>query len=144
LRGTSNPATAQKRLHEGLSNSLTDDERKKFSVQINQVNTPWFLYFLTLDPHPALRKVKCPVLALNCENDLQVPVNENLHEIEAALKNGGNRVHATIRPKSATHPEIASIQLPPSRHHDHYMFHKLNMRTSPFIGYGFHRWMMLR
>ncbi|MCI0525240.1 MAG: hypothetical protein L0Y75_08275 [Acidobacteria bacterium] len=55
------------------------------------MNSPWFRYFLTFDPRPALQKVKCPVLALNGENDLQVAVNENLREIEAALKAGGNK-----------------------------------------------------
>jgi pimeloyl-ACP methyl ester carboxylesterase len=87
-------AAAEKRLREELSKSLTEEEKKKLeqsiAVQIKQVNTPWFRFFLTLDPRPALRKVKCPVLALNGENDLQVPANENLREIEAALKAGGN------------------------------------------------------
>jgi dipeptidyl aminopeptidase/acylaminoacyl peptidase len=38
-----------------------------------------------------LASVKCPVLALNGEKDLQVPVTENLREIEAALKRAGNK-----------------------------------------------------
>jgi pimeloyl-ACP methyl ester carboxylesterase len=51
---------------------------------------PWFRYFLNYDPRPILRKVKCPVLALNGEFDYQVPPKENLPEIEQALKEGGN------------------------------------------------------
>ncbi|HUM89048.1 MAG TPA: alpha/beta hydrolase, partial [Prolixibacteraceae bacterium] len=50
----------------------------------------WMRYFLNYDPRPALRKVTCPVLALNGEKDLQVPPVENLREIEKALKEGGN------------------------------------------------------
>jgi fermentation-respiration switch protein FrsA (DUF1100 family) len=50
----------------------------------------WFKYFLAYDPGPTLAKVKCPVLALNGEKDLQVPPRENLAEIEKALKAGGN------------------------------------------------------
>jgi pimeloyl-ACP methyl ester carboxylesterase len=94
LKEEKDPAAAEKRLREELSKSLTEEEKKKagqtIAVHIKLSNTPWFRYFLTLDPRPALRKVKCPVLALNGENDLQVSANENLREIEAALKAGGN------------------------------------------------------
>jgi uncharacterized protein len=103
LKAEKDLAAAEKRLHEELSKSLTEEERKKFAVQIKQVNTPWFRYFLTLDPRPALRKVKCPVLALNGENDLQVPVNENLREIEAALKAGGNKDASIVRLPKLNH-----------------------------------------
>jgi pimeloyl-ACP methyl ester carboxylesterase len=58
--------------------------------------TPWFRYFLTYDPRPALKQVKCPVLAINGAKDLQVPPKEDLREIAAALKAGGNR-HYTVR-----------------------------------------------
>lgn len=60
-------------------------------AQIKSLNGPWFRYFLTYDPRPTLRKVTCPVLAINGEKDLQVPPKENLPEIEAALKAGGNK-----------------------------------------------------
>ena len=59
-------------------------------AQVTQLNTPWFRYFLTYEPRAALTKVKCPVLAINGEHDLQVPPKQNLPEIEAALKEGGN------------------------------------------------------
>jgi fermentation-respiration switch protein FrsA (DUF1100 family) len=42
------------------------------------------------DPRPALKKVKCPVLAINGEKDLQVPPKENLKAIRTALKEGEN------------------------------------------------------
>jgi len=42
------------------------------------------------DPRPALRRVKCPVLALNGDRDQQVPPDPNLSEIERALRDGGN------------------------------------------------------
>jgi hypothetical protein len=47
--------------------------------------------------------VKCPVLALNGENDLQVPADENLREIDAALKVGGNTDVAIIRLPKLNH-----------------------------------------
>ncbi len=77
---------------------MTEDEKKKIGdpdVYINQqlkaLTSPWFKYFLTYNPFPTLEKVKCPVLAINGEKDLQVPPKENLSAIEMALKKGGNK-----------------------------------------------------
>ena len=47
-------------------------------------------FFLSYDPAVALKKVKCPLLAVNGEKDLQVPAAENLKAIQNALINGGN------------------------------------------------------
>ncbi len=60
-------------------------------AQSGAVTSPWFRYFLSYDPAPALRKVTCPVLAINGSNDLQVPPKQNLPTITAALKAGGNK-----------------------------------------------------
>jgi fermentation-respiration switch protein FrsA (DUF1100 family) len=65
-------------------------------AQINQIMTPWMLYFLRYDPRPTLLKVKCPVLALNGSKDLQVPPKEDLAEIQKALAKGGNK-KVTVR-----------------------------------------------
>ncbi|HQN93772.1 MAG TPA: alpha/beta hydrolase, partial [Prolixibacteraceae bacterium] len=64
--------------------------KEMIDIQMKQLISPWMRYFLNYDPRPALRKVTCPVLALNGEKDLQVPPVENLREIEKALKEGGN------------------------------------------------------
>ncbi len=58
--------------------------------QIQGLLSPWMRFFLTYDPIPTLMKVKCPVLAINGEKDLQVPPEENLLAIENALKAGSN------------------------------------------------------
>jgi len=58
--------------------------------QIHAMSSPWFRFFLEYDPLPALRKVKCPVLALDGEKDLQVPAGENLPELKKAFEEGGN------------------------------------------------------
>jgi pimeloyl-ACP methyl ester carboxylesterase len=60
------------------------------NAQIAQVTSPWFKYFLAYDPRPTLKKVRCPVLVINGEKDLQVPPKQNLPEIEAALREGEN------------------------------------------------------
>ena len=58
--------------------------------QVKAMATPWMHYFISYDPAPVLRKVQCPVLALNGEKDLQVPPSENLEAIEKHLEEGGN------------------------------------------------------
>lgn len=58
-------------------------------AQAEQTATPWFRYFLSYDPRPALRKVDVPILALYGSNDLQVPPDQNLPQLESALATGG-------------------------------------------------------
>jgi len=65
-------------------------------AQVDQMTTPWMLFFFKYDPAPTLEKVSCPVLAVNGSKDLQVPPKENLEAIEKALKKGGNKKVAAI------------------------------------------------
>lgn len=52
--------------------------------------TPWLRRFLQLDPRAYLDRVRCPVLALIGEKDLQVPPTENLAAIARSLAKGAN------------------------------------------------------
>lgn len=54
-------------------------------ASITHLRSPWMTTFLTLDPADALRRVRCPVLALNGSLDRQVPASQNLPAITAAL-----------------------------------------------------------
>lgn len=65
-------------------------------AQADSFSSRWFQYFLVYDPRPTLMKVHIPVLAINGENDLQVPVKEDLEGIEQALKDGGNRDYKIV------------------------------------------------
>ncbi len=56
----------------------------------------WFRYFISTNPAIFWKKVKCPVLALNGDKDLQVAADENIPAIEKALKSGGNKSVTTI------------------------------------------------
>ena len=60
-------------------------------LQVRQIANPWMQYFIKYNPATALEKVKCPVLAINGEKDLQVPPKENLEAIKNALIKGGNK-----------------------------------------------------
>ena len=72
-------------------------------MQIKQVVSPWMKFFLTYDPIPALKKVKCPVLAINGSKDLQVPPDQNLPPIEQALKAGGNANYKVVKLDGLNH-----------------------------------------
>jgi uncharacterized protein len=71
------------------------DANRQIESQIAVLQAPWCRFFLTYDPRPALARVRCPVLAIIGEKDLQVPPRENLAAIEKALKAAGN-AHARV------------------------------------------------
>ncbi len=59
--------------------------------QLAMARTPWFTFFIDYDPAADLAKVRCPVLALFGEKDLQVPAAANRKALAEALARGGNR-----------------------------------------------------
>ncbi len=63
----------------------------------------WFRYFIMADPAKFWKKVKCPVLALDGEKDLQVAADENLPAIEKALKSSGNKSFKIVRMPELNH-----------------------------------------
>lgn len=83
---------------------------EEFVKSLNQLKAtfgastyPWFRYFLITDPADFWKKVKCPVLVLNGEKDLQVASDVNLPAIEKALKSGGNSNIKTIELPELNH-----------------------------------------
>ena len=52
--------------------------------------SPWYRYFLNIEPTEYLLKTKCAVLAINGEKDMQVLADKNLEMIQSALRKGGN------------------------------------------------------
>lgn len=90
--------------------AMPEDKMKALGIteeamegQFRMMMTPWFRYLLSHDPRPVLRQVRCPVLALTGERDLQVPPKQNLPAIAAALKAGGNRDFTTIELPELNH-----------------------------------------
>ena len=81
-------AVLEKELKEKLAGQIPEAQ---IGLQIEQVTSPWFRYFLTYDPATALRKVTCPVLAINGSLDKQVLPAQNLPAIRKALEEGGNK-----------------------------------------------------
>ncbi len=68
---------------------MSEDDYVK--LQVGNLASPWMTTFIKYDPSLALEKVKCPVLALNGEKDLQVPAKVNLSAIKKALEKSGNK-----------------------------------------------------
>jgi uncharacterized protein (TIGR03067 family) len=62
-----------------------------FQQQMTAEALPWHRFFLRHDPRPVLAKIRCPVLALYGEKDVQVPPDPNALEAEKALRRGGNK-----------------------------------------------------
>lgn len=79
---------------------LTQEERQQkmaeFTRGLLSVNNPWMRCFLATDPALFWSQVKCPVLALNGDKDLQVSHEVNLPAIRSALRSGGNRKVKTV------------------------------------------------
>jgi pimeloyl-ACP methyl ester carboxylesterase len=87
-----------KKIYLDYYNSLDEKDRSEAQTpeamadrDLKMVMSPWFRYFVSYDPVPALKMVKCPVLALNGSKDLQVLPDENLAAIKSALETGGNK-----------------------------------------------------
>ena len=93
---------------------LSKEERKIIGIsnenleasihdQFKRLNSPWFRFYLAFDPGDVLQKVKCSVLALNGEKDIQVTPKENQQAIEKALKVGGNKNFTIIELPGLNH-----------------------------------------
>lgn len=85
---TKDPAELEKDLRADLPAGASEDAVK---AQMRTLNSPWFRYFLQYDPATSLRKLTCPVLAINGEKDRQVPPDQNLPAIRKALTEAGNK-----------------------------------------------------
>jgi pimeloyl-ACP methyl ester carboxylesterase len=106
VRAEKDSTLAEKKFRAALkeiTSKLSKEEKKQaagallvLEVQAGIALSPWGRYFLDYDPRPALRKVTCPVLALNGAKDVQVDAKVNLPAIQAALTEAGNK-DVTIR-----------------------------------------------
>jgi hypothetical protein len=113
LRTEKSDAAAERRLRTELPQliaSMPEEKTKALGItpeamegQIRMMLTPWYRFILFHDPRPVLKQVRCPVLAIAGERDLQVPAKQNLPAIAGALKEGGNRDYTTIELPGLNH-----------------------------------------
>jgi fermentation-respiration switch protein FrsA (DUF1100 family) len=81
-------AVLEKEIREKMAGALPEAQ---IGMEIRQFSSPWFRYFLTYDPATALRKLTCPVLAINGSLDKQVLPAQNLPVIRKSLEEAGNK-----------------------------------------------------
>ena len=86
-----------------LSKEETEQGIKQVKATFDGLGYSWLRYFIITDAATFWKKVKCPVLALNGEKDLQVAADENLREIEKAVKSSGNKAVKVIRLPGLNH-----------------------------------------
>lgn len=78
-------------------------EASYVNMQVRKIVNPWMTWFIKYDPATALKKVHCPVLAINGDKDLQVPSKANLPAIKNALETGGNKNVTTLELPGLNH-----------------------------------------
>lgn len=83
-------STLKAKLGEGKGGASADSLEAETSSIADQLLSPWMKSFLSIDPAFYLSTVKIPVLAMNGSKDLQVPADQNLKAIGAALSAAGN------------------------------------------------------
>lgn len=71
--------------------SSIPDKDAFFDGQVDELTSDWFLYFIRYNPEAYLSKVKCPLLAINGEKDLQVTSKENLAGIKSIMNKTNNK-----------------------------------------------------
>ncbi|MFT7678324.1 MAG: pimeloyl-ACP methyl ester carboxylesterase [Planctomycetota bacterium] len=86
-----------------LPDDLRVQVRGAFENSFSTLISPWFRFFVAYDTSEALRQVRCPVLALNGEKDIQVLAELNCPAIEAALLAAGNQDFEVVRLPGLNH-----------------------------------------
>ena len=75
-----------------LAAGLAPDMKQNI-MGIRETKDPWVQHFISSDPGEAIRKIECPVLALNGEKDVQVIADSNIPALQKLLKdNGKNKI----------------------------------------------------
>lgn len=91
------PEELQKELYADVTRTMSPEQLKdlntiqQLSAQISSMTSPWYLHFMRYDPAQDLKKLKCPVLALNGEKDIQVDAAMNLAAIQERITGNGNK-----------------------------------------------------
>lgn len=106
IQRSSNETELRARLREVLNqqvSNLTPEQRKSLNMnetaiesQLQQLTSPWFRTLLTYTPALTLAQIRCPVLALNGDKDLQVAATPNLEGIRKGLALAGNPSLETV------------------------------------------------
>ena len=96
-----------KELTDEISKDLSEKSAAGFNTQAKLLSqmmaSPWARYFIKHDPAVNWKQVRCPVLVLNGEKDLQVLADLNLPAIKSALEEAGNNKFKIVRLANLNH-----------------------------------------
>jgi pimeloyl-ACP methyl ester carboxylesterase len=88
IRQEKDEAVLKQKIRDKVTGSIPEAQ---VGAVIQLLGSPWMRYFVNYDPEPTLRKVTCPVLAINGDKDVQVSSKQNLPAIRQALTAAGNK-----------------------------------------------------
>lgn len=78
------------------SRDLPDALKQNYQGVVMQLKSPYMRYFLKLDAREFLKKINCPVLALNGSKDTQVDAESNLQALREGLPSSSKTRIETI------------------------------------------------
>ncbi|MDB5416616.1 MAG: alpha/beta fold hydrolase [Phenylobacterium sp.] len=101
MKDAKTQAEAEARAAAALKAAIPTLPDQVVKTQAQMISSAWFRALLAYDPRPTLRLVKAPTLAINGSKDRQVPAEQNLSAIRAAMKDN---------------PDVTIIELPGLNH----------------------------
>lgn len=104
-RQEKDPAVIEKKVRALLTEMAGNQAIPKEMIdsQMKMLSSPWFRHFIDYDPIPAMKSLRCPVLAIFGEKDVQVPPDQNLKAVRGALESGGNKDFTTSKLAGLNH-----------------------------------------
>lgn len=88
--------TARVLVLNGAPEKMADFAAKMACKKMVKEDQKWMKYFVALDPAPYIRRIECPVLALNGDKDSQVIPEYNLRKIEAMCPSADCRLYPDL------------------------------------------------
>lgn len=121
-----------------LGKPIIMSKRQYTKAYINEIISPWNVYILGIDPSVALKEVKCPVLAINGDKDVQVSSEPNLSAIQNALTEGCNNDFTIMEMIGINHLLQECITGSPKE------YAKIKQTISPLVLEEIARWIKIR
>jgi len=102
-----------------LSKGVPQDQVDPYiQMQASELSSLWYSNFIKYNPAASLEKVKCPMLAINGEKDLQVAPMPNLDAVKRAAAKSGNKKVTTKQLPGLNHLFQTSTTGSPSEYGD--------------------------
>jgi hypothetical protein len=90
LQDNSDDEVAKEKIREAVIQIYGQVSSQELENEAAVWTSAWMRFFILYDPGPTLEQVTCPILALFCERDIQVDVNQNLPIMESILAEAGH------------------------------------------------------